>query len=123
MFSWLTVACALTCFLHVLSCQVRQSFLRRGCTPTHGVFHQSQSPINKPHADLTVPLPLSLCLLTAFVYRRDPSFIDDVTTPAERKVFEFDYPDNEALIRQKEQLAEVRRGIFKLFSCWCEFVR
>jgi hypothetical protein len=46
----------------------------------------------------------------AFMYQRDPSFIETITDPSERKIFAFDYPDNELIRQRRDKL---------LYVCHC----
>lgn len=45
-------------------------------------------------------LLMGACLLP----QRDPSFIATITNPAERRIFDFDYPDNADIRARRDKL-------------------
>jgi hypothetical protein len=70
----------------------------------------------------------------AFMYRRDPSFMDAITDPSERRIFSFDYPGDDTIRARRDKLlcvkrltpcalsalsAVVRRGVSVFVCSWC----
>ena len=57
------------------------------------------------------------CLLAAFTYFRDPSFIKEIESPEQRRIFVFDHANDAATLARRDKLREDMRA-----HPYCQYV-
>ena len=57
----------------------------------------------------------------AFVYQRDPSFVEEINNPDEKRIFVFDYEGNEEVLARRNKLRDDMRAhpycTYRSYSC------